>query len=106
MANTLHEVTDLKLSTILPENVDWKNVPSLSAGDIAYDTNTKQVVWQLNRLPLSAPIATISFDVGVKFSSDDKGKNETIIEKTSVEAKDKVTGEGVLLWKDAMSAGL
>ncbi|HBV57792.1 MAG TPA: hypothetical protein DEB73_00775 [Candidatus Magasanikbacteria bacterium] len=106
LANTLHEVTDLKLSTILPENVDWKNVPSLSAGDIAYDTNTKQVVWQLNRLPLSAPIATISFDVGVKFSSDDKGKNETIIEKTSVEAKDKVTGEGVLLWKDAMSAGL
>ena len=106
LANTLHEVTDLKLSTILPENVDWKNITSLSAGDIAYDAIAKQVVWQLNRLPLSAPTATISFDVGVKFSSDDKGKNETIIEKTSVEAKDKVTGEGVLLWKDAVSAGL
>ncbi|MBI5022861.1 MAG: hypothetical protein HZC05_01680 [Candidatus Magasanikbacteria bacterium] len=106
LANTLHEVTDLKLSTTLPENVDWKNVTSLSAGDIAYDANAKQVAWQLNRLPISAPTATISFDVGVKFSSDDKGKSETIIEKTSVEAKDKVTGEGVLLWKEAVSAGL
>lgn len=106
LANTLHEVTDLKLSTTLPENVDWKNVTSLSAGDIAYDATTKQVVWQLNRLPLSVPTTTISFDVGVKFSSDDKGKSETIIEKTSVEAKDKVTGEGVLLWKEAVSAGL
>ncbi|MEK7189456.1 MAG: hypothetical protein AAB666_00550 [Patescibacteria group bacterium] len=106
LANTLHEVTDLKLSTTLPENVDWKNVTSLSAGDIAYDPTTKQVVWQLNRLPLSVPSTTISFDVGVKFSSDDKSKSETIIEKISVEAKDKVTGEGVLLWKDAVSVGL
>lgn len=106
LANTLHEVTDLKLSTTLPENVDWKNVTSLSAGDIAYDATTKQAVWQLNRLPLSAPSATISFDVGVKFSSVDKGKSEIILEKTSVEAKDKVTGENMLLWKEPVSAGL
>lgn len=106
LANTLHEVTDLKLSTTLPENVDWKNITSLSAGDIAFDPTTKQVTWQLNRLPLSAPTATISFDVGVKFFSDDKGKSETIIEKTSVEAKDKVTGEGILLWKEPVEISL
>lgn len=100
LTNSLHEATDLQLTATLPENVDWKNQTSLSAGEISFDETTKQVVWKLNRLPTSAPKVTVSFEVGVKAKEADKGKQGTIIEKTRVEAKDKITGENILFWKD------
>lgn len=102
LSNSWHEVTDVKLTTILPENADWKNVTAVSAGEISFNANTKEVVWQINRIPTSYPITTISFDVGVKASDSDKGKKGSIIDKTRVEAKDKVTGENMLFWKEAV----
>lgn len=100
LTNSWHEAADLQLTTTLPENVDWKKQTSLSAGEISFDETTKQVIWKLNRLPTSAPKVTVSFEVGVKTKEADKGKQGIIIEKTRVEAKDKITGENILFWKD------
>lgn len=106
ITNTMHEVTDLILTTTLPENVDWGNVTSVSAGEISFDDTVKQVVWKLNRLPTLAAKATISFDVGVKAKDVDKGKEALITEKIRVEAKDKVTGENILFWRDPIATML
>lgn len=106
LTNTLHELTDLKLSAALPESVDWKNITSLSAGEISYDAITKQVSWQLNRLPIAVGKVTIFFEVGVKYGAEDKDKIVTLIEKTGIEAKDKATGENLLFWKEPVKVGL
>jgi hypothetical protein len=106
VTNTMHEVTDLILTATLPENVDWENITSVSSGEISFDDTTKQVIWKLNRLPTTATKATISFDVGVKAKDDDKGKEALITEKTRVEAKDKITGENILFWRDPIATML
>lgn len=106
VTNTMHEVTDLILTATLLENVDWENITSVSSGEISFDDTTKQVIWKLNRLPTTATKATISFDVGVKAKDDDKGKEALITEKTRVEAKDKVTGENILFWRDPIATML
>lgn len=100
LTNKLHEVTDLELAATLPENVDWENITSVSAGEISYDENLKQVIWKLNRLPDSYNKATVSFDVGLKAEGEDRGREAILIEKTRVQAKDKLTGEDMLFWKD------
>ncbi len=106
LKNSWHELTDIKLSASLPENVDWQNITSVSSGEVTFDATTKQITWTLNRLPVSVPQAVISFDLGLKFTNDDKGKDATLLDKTGVEAKDKATGENMLFWKDAITVGL
>ncbi len=100
VTNSLHELTDLQLTAALPENVDWGKNFSVSAGDITYDENTKQISWKLNRLPTSVNKVIINFDVGVKSAESDKGQGAVLVEKIRVEAKDKITDENVLLFKD------
>lgn len=100
LTNKLHEVTDLELAATLPENVDWENITSISAGEINYDENLKQVIWKLNRMPDSYNKATVSFDVGLKAEGEDRGREAVLIEKTRVQASDKLTGENILFWKD------
>ena len=100
LTNKLHEVTDLELAAILPENVDWENITSVSAGEISYDENLKQVTWKLNRMPDSYNKATVSFDVGLKAEGEDRGREAVLIEKTRVQGSDKLTGESILFWKD------
>lgn len=102
LTNSWHEITEVKLTATLPENVDWKNVTSVSAGEISFDPATKQVSWQINRVPISYPQTTISFEVGVKASLDDKGKEGMVLDKTRLEARDKATGENILFWKEAV----
>ncbi len=101
LANSWHEITDVKLTATLPENVEWKNITAVSAGEISFDPTTKQVVWQINRVPPSYPKTTISFEVGIKSAADDQGKEGMLMDKTRLEAADKITDENILLWKEA-----
>ncbi|MBI5732187.1 MAG: hypothetical protein HY982_02390 [Candidatus Magasanikbacteria bacterium] len=100
LTNSLHELTDLQLTATLPENVDWEDTFSASAGEIKFDETAKQVSWKLNRLPVSAPKIAVSFDLGLKFKDSEKGQEASLIEKTRIEAKDKATEENLLFFKD------
>lgn len=100
VTNSLHELTDLKITATLPENVDWEKNSANSAGDITYDETTKQVSWKLNRLPQTANKITINFDIGIKSNESDTGTGAALLEKTRIEATDKVTNENMLLFKD------
>jgi len=102
ITNSLHELTDLKLTAALPENVVWENVSTLSAGEITFDEITKQITWTLNRLPQSVNKATVSFDIGIQYAAKDEGSEATLLEKTRVEAIDKATGENILFFKESV----
>jgi len=103
LTNSLHEITDLQITTTLPENVDWEKSASATAGEITYDETTKQITWKLNRLPTSFPKVIINFDVGLKYADQNSGKETVMLEKTRVEAKDKITEESILFWKDPIT---
>lgn len=100
LANSLHELTNLQIFTILPENVDWGNNGSTNAGDITFDKNTKQLTWKLNRLPVSFNQVNISFDLGLKYASKNSGIEKMLLDKIQISAQDKVTGQEINLTKD------
>lgn len=100
VTNSLHELADIQITATLPENVDWEKNSSSSAGDITYDATTKQISWKLNRLPQTAGKVTINFDVGLKSKESDAGNGAALLEKTRIEAKDNVTNENMLIFKD------
>lgn len=103
LTNSLHELTDLQLTAILPQNVTWEKSASATAGDITFDNTTRQITWKLNRLPSSFPKVVINFDLGLKYSNQNEVVKSNLTEKIKIEARDKVTGEDLLFWKDPLS---
>lgn len=103
LTNSWHELTDLQITTTLPPNVTWEKSSSAVAGDITYDAATKQIIWKLNRLPTSFPKVSINFDLSLKYNSQNEEEKNNLTEKIKMEAKDKITGEDLLFWKEPLS---
>ncbi|KPJ85442.1 hypothetical protein AMJ57_03050 [Parcubacteria bacterium SG8_24] len=97
IGNSLHELTDLKMSARLPSNVTWTGASNIDAGDLQFDAAAEKLIWTLNWLPLSITGLRLEFDLALTPTDDQVGKIPTLIDATIFEATDKVTGSGILL---------
>ncbi|MBI4457645.1 hypothetical protein HY633_01630 [Candidatus Uhrbacteria bacterium] len=97
IANTLHELSDLKVGAALPPNVMWTGQSSVDAGTLRFDAGSERMVWTLNRMPTSVKALQVHFDVSFTPGDDQRGKIATILEGTAFEAIDKVTAFSVLV---------
>ena len=89
--NNLHELSDLKISVALPQNVVWDYKNRASVGSLDYDEQTNQVVWQVGRLPVSVFKADAEFNVSVTPGDADRNKIMIILPGTVVTAVDSET---------------
>lgn len=71
VSNSLHELKDLKISARLPSSVTWLGNETRTAGDIHFDEQSRQILWTLNRLPVSVKKVSLAFDVQITPSDDD-----------------------------------
>ncbi|MBI2644675.1 hypothetical protein HYW94_00665 [Candidatus Uhrbacteria bacterium] len=71
VSNSLHELKELKISGRLPSTVVWLGNETLTAGEIRFDSQTRQILWTLNRLPVSVHQISIAFDVQITPTEDD-----------------------------------
>ncbi|GEM_PF-1917258 len=71
ISNSLHELEDLKISARVPSAVTWLGNESITAGEIHFDQQTRQILWTLNRLPVSVQKVSLSFDLQVTPTEDD-----------------------------------
>jgi hypothetical protein len=106
VTNSLHEVENLKVSTVLPENVIWSNKFEIEAGEIKFDETTREVAWTLNRLPLDVGEIGVNFEVTVTPTETDKGKLLTLLLNTNLQATDKSTGGTISKTDDALTSNL
>lgn len=97
IANSLHELSDLKVSAKLPPNARWTGFSSVDAGDLRFDAAAEKMVWTLNRMPTSIKALTVSFDVSITPTDDQKGKVPTLVDGTIFEAIDKTNGWPIIL---------
>lgn len=97
LTNALHDVTDLKLSAKLPPNVTWSGLSTVDAGDLKFDASSEKIVWTLNWMPISIKSLTVSFDVVLTPTEDQRGKIATLTEGTIFEATDKQNGWPIIL---------
>lgn len=106
LTKTLHELRGLKLTAVLPKNVAWPNSFEVSAGEISYTEATREVRWQLNRLPADITEATADFDLVLTPANLDAGRFAQLLGETRLEATDADINEPLLLIRPALTTDL
>lgn len=104
--NSLHELTNLKLSAKLAPNVIWTGLSSIDAGDLKFDAGNNKIVWTLNWMPTTIKTLSVSFDVKLSSTDDQKGSIVQLIDSTIFEAIDKVTNDAMLLSQAPLTTAL
>jgi hypothetical protein len=106
VTNSLHEIKNLKIKTVLPENVRWSEKYQIEAGNINYNPATREVTWTLNRLPNNVLENEVNFEITVLPKSEDKGKLLKLTNETSFEAIDAETGGTITLSSPELTSNL
>lgn len=91
LTNSLHDLSNVEVSTILPQDVTWKDVSSKDIGALTYNPTTRQVRWQTPKLPSEIQNASAWFDVSVTPKKADAGKFMKLTNQTTLEAIDLIT---------------
>ena len=89
--NNLHELNNLRLSVTLPANVSWDGKNLAAIGNLGYNSQTNQVVWQIDRLPAAAYKISAEFNVKLTPAEDDRNKIIIILPEAAASAQDSET---------------
>jgi hypothetical protein len=89
--NNLHELAETRVVFTLPSNVEFDDKTSTNVGNIAYDPNTRQVVWEIGRLPVSVYRADAEFGISITPTENDRNKILVLSPGSTVSATDTET---------------
>lgn len=112
--NNLHELNETRAVFTLPANVNYDERSSTNVGSLLYDAATRQVIWQIGRLPVSVYRADAEFSISLTPSESDYNKILVLSPGSSIEAMDietksliyKKTGAKTTKLEDDEIAGL
>lgn len=94
--NNLHELTDSKVIFDLPSNVNWDNNSNTSVGNILYNENTRQIIWEIGRLPVSVYRADAEFSISVTPNESDINKILILSSGSTISATDTETKNTII----------
>lgn len=106
ITNDIHEVRDISVSAVLPAEVAWNNKFDIGAGDMSYDPSRRTVTWKVNRLPLSVPKLSASFEVGLTPLPSQVGKVVILVPLSTITATDTKSQSQISLTISAVSTDL
>ncbi|MBI4437513.1 hypothetical protein HY631_01025 [Candidatus Uhrbacteria bacterium] len=106
IANSLHALTGLKMSTTLPQDVTWLERTDTDIGTVSYNATTRLVTWTASKLPVEVEHAGAWFDVAIHPDESDIGRFMKLTSPTSFEAKDTTTNETLNESLDALTTEL
>lgn len=105
--NSLHELTNLSVETILPQGVRWTGeARPVEAGELSFDESGRRAVWRLNRLPVSVNRLIVTFDVELVPAFEDIGRIVEITGDNRFEALDRATGSVILITERPVDTSL
>lgn len=101
LSNILNDATNIEVTTTLPQDINWTGQATVSAGqNVVYNPNTREVVWQINKLPAGAGISftrpEASFEVAVTPSEQDADKILVLTKATSATGRDSWSGADLI----------
>ncbi len=101
LGNTLNEVSGLEVTTTLPQGVTWTDQTTVTAGQKpTYNPNTREVRWQLNRLPAGAGSAykspEASFEVAITPQASDANQVLVLTKTTTATGQDSFSGADLI----------
>ncbi len=93
--NNLHELSDARVVYDLPSNVSFDQRSSNDVGSIYYDANTRQVIWNIGRLPVSVYQAKAEFGISITPLETDRNKILVLTSGSSISAVDTETKDTI-----------
>ena len=87
ITNSLHEISNIKVKTKLPDYVTFEGLPNVSAGDLNKNEQN-EIIWQISRIPTSVKESTAEFTISITPQSGDINKILTLIPEVVIEATD------------------
>lgn len=91
LSNSLHDLGSIEVATILPQDVSWKESSGKEIGTFSYNPTTRQVRWQISKLPKDIKNAQAWFDVAITPKKTDAGKFMKLINQTTLVSTDLTT---------------
>jgi len=108
LANSLHEVGDVIVTTVLPPGVEWDNKFLAGVGSMSYSSGTKIVTWKIDRIAPNKNFddTTTWFDVSVTPTKQQVRKLLILADQTTLTAHDKVTDSVISKTSPAITSNL
>ncbi len=108
IANSLHEVNDVTVTTNLPEGVEWENKFLAKAGKVSYSEATNTVTWDISRIPPNKGFDEVNlwFDVSVIPTKQQARKLIILTDQTTLEAIDESTDSTIIKNAQAITSNL
>lgn len=88
VSNSLHELSNVIVSTVLPEGVQWTNKVFTDAGEIGYDPANRRVLWTINRMPTTVAALGANFEVAVTPAESNVGSPIALTNSITLDADD------------------
>ncbi len=92
VSNNLHELSDLKVETTLPNYVSWNNDGMTNLGSLSFDSTTHTVTWNIGRLPTGTGAINAQFGISITPTQNDANKILVLVPGSTITAMDTVTG--------------
>lgn len=94
--NNLHELTDTRAVFTLPSYVSWNQGNVTNVGSLYYDDASRQVIWEIGRLPLSVYRVDAEFGLSLTPADTDRNKILVLSPGSTVSAMDTETKDTII----------
>ncbi len=91
LTNNLHELDNLQVTAVLPQNVNYDGRPLASLGSVSFDPTTRKVTWTIGRLPITTYETDAEFSISVTPTETDRNKIMVLVSGSTVSAIDNET---------------
>lgn len=95
LSNSLHTLENVRMSTVLPQDVAWLENTDTDIGTVSYNSTTRQITWTIPKLLAELAHAGAWFEIAISPDSDDVGRFMKLTSTTSFEARDMTTSESL-----------
>lgn len=95
LANNLHELRDTRVSLVLPDYINYVKTDSVAVGDLYFDDGSREIIWELGRLPASVGLTSTSFTIALEPQESDRDKILVLSSGAQASAIDTVTREKI-----------
>jgi hypothetical protein len=108
VANSMHEVNNVEISTELPEGVQWENKFLVKAGELNYNSKENKITWKINRIPANKGFNDVNvwFDISVTPTKQQVRKLLILTDQTDLVATDKDTNSPITKTGKAITSNL
>lgn len=108
LANSVHGVKDVVISTVLPQGVSWENKFLASVGSIAYSPSSRTISWKIGSIAPNKGFDStkVWFDISVVPTKQQVRKLIILADQTTLTARDTVTDSVITKVVKAITSNL